>query len=158
MKSKLTVPKRNPFVCLVLKKTGAGSHRKPNKAVRKQVKQRGYDEIGLSYRTFNPAFWVRVSVPLPQLPYWNTLRHCSAAATKTRVVCFNMVVYTINTRCQGSDSLSLFCYPQTGEKYTHKRSSVGILFLRPEDCRPIIRRQYAALFRDREHIEVHSIY
>jgi hypothetical protein len=56
MKSKLTVPKRNPFVCLVLKKTGAGSHRKSNKAIRKVVKQRGYDEIGLSYRTFNPAF------------------------------------------------------------------------------------------------------
>ena len=43
MKSKLTVPKRNPFVCLVLKKTGAGSHRKPNKALRKQEKQRGYN-------------------------------------------------------------------------------------------------------------------
>jgi hypothetical protein len=40
MKSKLTVPKRNPFVCLVLKKTGAGSHRKPNKAQRKLNKQR----------------------------------------------------------------------------------------------------------------------
>ena len=56
MKSKLTVPRRNPFVGLVLRKTGAGSHRKPNKAMRRQVKQRGYDEIGLSYRTFNPAF------------------------------------------------------------------------------------------------------
>ena len=56
MKSKLTVPRRNPFVGLVLRKTGAGSHRKPNKAVRKQDRQRGYDEIGLSYRTFNPAF------------------------------------------------------------------------------------------------------
>jgi hypothetical protein len=40
MKSKLTVPKRNPFVCLVLKKTGAGSHRKSNKALRKLEKQR----------------------------------------------------------------------------------------------------------------------
>lgn len=39
MKSKLTVPRRNPFVCLVLKKTGAGSHRKPNKSVRKHAKQ-----------------------------------------------------------------------------------------------------------------------
>jgi hypothetical protein len=38
MKSKLTVPKRNPFVCLVLKKTGAGSHRKSNKALRREVK------------------------------------------------------------------------------------------------------------------------
>lgn len=59
MKSKLTVPKRNPFVCLVLKKTGAGSHRKSNKALRKQDKQRytkhGTDtELG-RYRTFNPA-------------------------------------------------------------------------------------------------------
>jgi hypothetical protein len=26
----------------------------------------------------------------------------------------------------------------------------------PEDSRPIIRRQYAALFRDREHIRSHS--
>jgi len=42
MKSKLTVPKRNPFVCLVLKKTGAGSHRKPNKAQRKVTKQNSY--------------------------------------------------------------------------------------------------------------------
>ena len=39
MKRKLTVPKRNPFVCLVLKKTGAGSHRKSNKALRKLMKQ-----------------------------------------------------------------------------------------------------------------------
>jgi hypothetical protein len=42
MKSKLIVPKRNPFVCLVLKKTGAGSHRKPNKALRKEAKQNSY--------------------------------------------------------------------------------------------------------------------
>lgn len=56
MKRKLTVPKRNPLVVLALKRTGAGSHRKTNKAVRKIEKQRGYDEIGLSYRTFNPAF------------------------------------------------------------------------------------------------------
>jgi len=42
MKSKLTVPKRNPFVCLVLKKTGAGSHRKSNKAVRKLERQSNY--------------------------------------------------------------------------------------------------------------------
>lgn len=42
MKSKLTVPKRNPFVCLVLKKTGAGSHRKPHKALRRQEKQTHY--------------------------------------------------------------------------------------------------------------------
>jgi hypothetical protein len=26
----------------------------------------------------------------------------------------------------------------------------------PEDCRPKSKRQYAALFRDRGHIEVHS--
>ena len=50
MKSKLTVPKRNPFVCLVLKKTGAGSHRKPNKAMRRQEKQSGYNSIGQSSR------------------------------------------------------------------------------------------------------------
>jgi hypothetical protein len=42
MKSKLTVPRRNPFVGLVLRKTGAGSHRKPNKALRKEVKQNSY--------------------------------------------------------------------------------------------------------------------
>ena len=42
MRSKLTVPKRNPFVCLVLKKTGAGSHRKSNKAQRRQEKQNSY--------------------------------------------------------------------------------------------------------------------
>ncbi len=46
MKLKLTVPKRNPFVCLVLRKTGAGSHRKPNKAVRKQERQQGYNLNG----------------------------------------------------------------------------------------------------------------
>jgi hypothetical protein len=56
---KLNVPKRNPFVVLALKKTGAGSHRKPNKALRKIVKQHytkhGTDtELG-RYRTFNPA-------------------------------------------------------------------------------------------------------
>ena len=39
MKRKLTVPKRNPFVCLVLNKTGAGTHRKSNKALRKLSKQ-----------------------------------------------------------------------------------------------------------------------
>ena len=56
MKSKLTVARRNPFVVAALKKTGAGSHRKSNKALRKEVKQRGYDEIGRSYQTFNLAF------------------------------------------------------------------------------------------------------
>ena len=57
-KRKLVVPTlnpRNPFVTLALKRT-AGSHTKPHKAVRKQERQRGYDEIGGSYRTFNPAF------------------------------------------------------------------------------------------------------
>lgn len=38
MKLKLTVPRRNPFVGLVLRKTGAGSHRKSNKAQRREVK------------------------------------------------------------------------------------------------------------------------
>jgi hypothetical protein len=41
-KRKLTVPKRNPFVLLALKKTGAGSHRKSNKSLRKRDKQSGY--------------------------------------------------------------------------------------------------------------------
>ena len=50
MKRKLTVPKRNPFVCLVLKKTGAGSHRKPHKALRKLNKQSRYDENGYHIR------------------------------------------------------------------------------------------------------------
>ena len=40
MKRKLNVPKRNPFVVLALKKTGAGVHRKSNKALRKMIKQR----------------------------------------------------------------------------------------------------------------------
>ena len=47
--------KLNPFVTLAHKRK-AGTHAKPHKAVRKQAKQRGYDEIGQSYRTFNPAF------------------------------------------------------------------------------------------------------
>lgn len=41
-KRKLIVPKRNPFVLLALKKTGAGSHRKSNKSLRKRDKQSGY--------------------------------------------------------------------------------------------------------------------
>ena len=41
-KRKMSVPKRNPFVLLALKKTGAGSHRKSNKALRKKYKQSGY--------------------------------------------------------------------------------------------------------------------
>ena len=58
MKSKLTVPKRNPFVCLVLKKTGAGSHRKSNKALRRQVKQTqwGYSSTGESNRLLTDRF------------------------------------------------------------------------------------------------------
>ena len=40
MKRKLSVPHRNPFVVLALKKTGAGSHRKPNKALRRLNKIR----------------------------------------------------------------------------------------------------------------------
>lgn len=47
MKSKLIVPRRNPFVSLVLKKTGAGSHRKSNKAVRKEVKQRQWESSSI---------------------------------------------------------------------------------------------------------------
>lgn len=50
MKRKMTVPTRNPFVVLALKKTGAGSHRKSNKALRKLAKQSGYNSIGQSSR------------------------------------------------------------------------------------------------------------
>lgn len=50
MKSKLTVPQRNPFVVAALKKTGAGSHRKSNKALRKLEKQSRYDENGYHIR------------------------------------------------------------------------------------------------------------
>jgi hypothetical protein len=42
MKRKQTVPQRNPFVVVALIKTGAGSHRKPNKALRKLDKQTHY--------------------------------------------------------------------------------------------------------------------
>ena len=69
MKSKLTVPKRNPFVCLVLKKTGAGSHRKPNKAQRKLEKQKGYSSDGQSTALLMRESSVRSRVPLPQLLY-----------------------------------------------------------------------------------------
>lgn len=64
MKSKLTVPKRNPFVCLVLKKTGAGSHRKTNKALRKQDKQRGYSSM-VEHPAFTRSTTDRYRVPLP---------------------------------------------------------------------------------------------
>jgi len=68
MKSKLTVPKRNPFVCLVLKKTGAGSHRKSNKALRKLERQRGYSSIA-EHPAFNRSTRERYPVPLPLLSY-----------------------------------------------------------------------------------------
>ena len=42
---------RNPFA-IVVKKRKAGSHRKSNKALRKQSKQSGYGEK-VSQRTFN---------------------------------------------------------------------------------------------------------
>ena len=64
MKSKLTVPKRNPFVCLVLKKTGAGSHRKSNKALRKLEKQRDRNSK-VEYLAFNQSIPVRVWAVLP---------------------------------------------------------------------------------------------
>lgn len=66
MKSKLTVPKRNPFVCLVLNKTGAGSHRKSNKALRKQERQRGYSSMA-EHPAFNRSTTDRYRVPLPSL-------------------------------------------------------------------------------------------
>ena len=56
MKRKMSVPKRNPFVCLVLNKTGAGSHRKSNKALRKNDKQRGYSSTGESNRLLTDRF------------------------------------------------------------------------------------------------------
>jgi hypothetical protein len=49
MKRKQIVPKRNPFVCLVMRKTGAGSHRKSNKALRRLDKQKGFIPTQLSY-------------------------------------------------------------------------------------------------------------
>ena len=52
-KRKMSVPKRNPFVVLALKKTGAGSHRKSNKALRRLDKIRDRGEA-VSQRTFNP--------------------------------------------------------------------------------------------------------
>jgi hypothetical protein len=64
MKSKLTVPRRNPFVCLVLKKTGAGSHRKSNKAQRKQDKQQGYSSMA-EHPAFTRSTTDRYRVPLP---------------------------------------------------------------------------------------------
>ena len=59
MKSKMTVPKRNPFVCLALNKTGAGSHRKSNKALRKLEKQRDRNSK-VEYLAFNQSIPVRV--------------------------------------------------------------------------------------------------
>ena len=56
MKRKQIVPKRNPFVCLVLRKTGAGSHRKSNKALRRLAKQEGYNSTGESNRLLTDRF------------------------------------------------------------------------------------------------------
>jgi hypothetical protein len=39
-KEKLQLPKRNPLVVAVMIKTGAGNHRKSNKALRQKIKQR----------------------------------------------------------------------------------------------------------------------
>ena len=64
-KRKLTVPKRNPFVVLALKKTGAGSHRKTNKALRKRERQRGYSSDGQSKKLLTSRSRVRISVPAP---------------------------------------------------------------------------------------------
>ncbi len=65
MKSKLTVPQRNPFVVAALLKTGAGSHRKSNKALRKAVKQKGYSSDGQSTALLMRESSVRSRVPLP---------------------------------------------------------------------------------------------
>ena len=104
MKSKLTVPKRNPFVCLVLKKTGAGSHRKPNKAMRRQEKQSGYNSIGQSSRLLPDLSEFKSLCPdhVTILKYI-TMLFRGSDHRKERVVYFNMVVYTINTGCQGYD-------------------------------------------------------
>ena len=54
---------RNIFAVLA-KKRKAGSHRKSNKALRKQAKQSGYGEM-VSHGTFNASFRVQLSVPRP---------------------------------------------------------------------------------------------
>jgi hypothetical protein len=66
MKRKLNVPQRNPFVVLALKRTGAGSHRKSNKALRKLERQRGYSSDGQSKELLipRPSVRSRVSPPL----------------------------------------------------------------------------------------------
>lgn len=64
MKRKMTVPTRNPFVVLALKKTGAGSHRKSNKALRKLERQRGYSSMA-EQPAFNRSTTDRYRVPLP---------------------------------------------------------------------------------------------
>jgi hypothetical protein len=64
-KRKLTVPKRNPFVLLALKKTGAGSHRKSNKALRKKEKQSGHSSVGQSSGLLIHWSRVRISLPVP---------------------------------------------------------------------------------------------
>ena len=51
MKHKIIVKQRNPFVVLALKRK-AGSHRKSNKALRRQEKIRGCGET-VSQQTFN---------------------------------------------------------------------------------------------------------
>jgi hypothetical protein len=56
---------RNPFAVLASKRK-AGSHRKSNKALRKQAKQSGYGEK-VSHGTFNASFKVQVLVPRPSL-------------------------------------------------------------------------------------------
>ena len=61
---------RNPFA-IVVKKRKAGSHRKSNKALRKQEKQARYGET-VSQRTFNPS---SSSSNLDAWTiYWNTLK------------------------------------------------------------------------------------
>lgn len=54
---------RNPFA-IVVKKRKAGSHRKSNKALRKQEKQSGYNSK-VEYPAFNRSIRVRISVPRP---------------------------------------------------------------------------------------------
>ena len=54
---------RNIFAVLASKRK-AGSHRKSNKALRKQAKQSGYGEK-VSHGTFNASFRVQLSVPRP---------------------------------------------------------------------------------------------
>ena len=97
------------------------------------------------------SWYIKVSVRLSLYPT-QIGRLCSIHNSGNHNMVYYDVIFGLTTikrvinhnmRCQGYDSLSLFCYPQTGEKYKHKWTGVSIFFQCPEDCRPIIRRQYS---------------